>query len=184
MINKLKALAVAAIVAIAPVAAGAVSITSSGVAGAYNCGAAFGLPAGQIDVHAGGTFNAVFDDGDAGGTYCFDLVNSSATDAVITIAVASVNQSGRLWGFDGGVSIAGVVTETIAEGEDWAENFKFWIAAGSSVVFDWTFGEAYATGLAKPDFDFTVVAAVPLPAGGLLLIGALGALGVARRRKS
>lgn len=184
MINKLKALAVAAVVAVAPVAAGAASITSSGVSGDFMCDGAFGLPAASIDVIEGGSFNAVFENGEAGGTYCFDLVNSSDTDAVVTVAVASVNQSGSLWGFLDGVSIAGVVTETIAQGEDWAENFKFAIAAGSSVIFDWTFGEAYATGNAKPDIDFTVVAAVPLPAGGLLLIGALGALGVARRRKS
>ena len=33
-------------------------------------------------------------------------------------------------------------------------------------------------------FDFEVVAAVPLPAGGLLLIGALGGLAALRRRKA
>jgi hypothetical protein len=34
------------------------------------------------------------------------------------------------------------------------------------------------------EFDFEVVAAVPLPAGGLLLIGALGGLAALRRRKT
>lgn len=44
--------------------------------------------------------------------------------------------------------------------------------------FSWT------NSLDGAGFDFDVVAAVPLPAGGLLLIGALGGLAFLRRRKT
>jgi hypothetical protein len=45
------------------------------------------------------------------------------------------------------------------------------------LVFSWD------NSLAGASFDFEVAAAVPLPAGGLLLIGALGGLAALRRRK-
>ena len=184
MFNKLKVLAAAGAVALMPMMASAVTVTSSGVSGSYNCGGPYGLPAAGIDVELGGSFNATFDDGDAGGTYCFDLVNNSATNAVVTLAVASVNQGQSLWGFIGGVTLNGAVNEVIAQGQAWAESFYIEIAANSSVVFDWQFGEAYAVSdNNKPNIDF-VVSAVPVPAAGFLLVGALGGLGfVGRRRK-
>lgn len=46
------------------------------------------------------------------------------------------------------------------------------------LIFTWD------NSLAGASFDFEVAAAVPLPAGGLLLIGALGGLAALRRRKT
>ncbi|WP_209509842.1 MULTISPECIES: VPLPA-CTERM sorting domain-containing protein [unclassified Ruegeria] len=52
--------------------------------------------------------------------------------------------------------------------------------SGQNLVFSWA-GVANTGGNVGFDFD---VAAVPLPAGGLLLLTALGGLAVARRRKT
>jgi hypothetical protein len=118
---------------------------------------------------------------------CFDLNNSSAVTSVVTIAVATVNQFGELWGFKDGITLnsnVGGVIWSLAEGEFGAMDFTFNMAAGSTVWFDWEWGEAYGTGLTGPEFDFVVTATpVPVPAAGFLLIGAIGGLAALRRRR-
>ena len=188
MKNSIKKLLLAAAIAVAPGAASAVAITSNGVSGSSTCTVPLGPSAYQIDGLAGATFNATFDDGDAAVVFCFDINNTSATTQVVTLAVATVNQSNDLWGFTDGVLLSSLtpgVTASIAQGVFWSDSFTFNIAAGSSVLFDWSWGEAYASGFAKPNIDFAVFASpVPVPAAVWLFgSGLLGLVGIARRKK-
>ena len=179
MKNSMKKLLLASAIVAAPGVASAVTVTSSGITGDCLTGVC------SIDVLAGASFNATFDDGDAAGNILVDLNNTSLTTQVVTLAVASVNQGGTFWGFRGGVELGGgVASASIAEGENWSDSFTFNIAAGDVVFFDWIYGDAYASGGAKPDIDFAVYASpVPVPAAVWLFgSGLIGLVGVARRR--
>lgn len=182
--------AAAAMAVAAPVAA--VTLTSTGVVGDPQCTTGIGFSAntvGNIDVLAGASFNAEFVNGDVGGNFCFNFFNSSTTDAVVTLAVATVNQGGTRWGFIDGVQLLSEqlgTLWTVAQGTGAFAEFTFTIAANSTIFFDWIYGDPYAANEnVRPEIDFVVFASpVPLPAGGLLLIGALGGLAALRRRKT
>ena len=189
--NTFTTAAILAAVAMTPMTAGAASITSSGVSGDFMCDAPLGTPAAEIDVLAGGSFNASFEDADTAGAFCFDLVNSSNTDVAVTVLSATVNQLPGVSFFEGGVETFSSLDNlafTVAEGEDFSAFFSFNIAAGTSVVFDWAFGDPVSLSPnLSPDFDFQVFAAptaVPLPAGAALMGTAIAGFGVARRRKN
>lgn len=68
------------------------------------------------------------------------------------------------------------IASTFASGDDSSIGIGSFSENGSVSNF---FSTAAQSGL---NFDVTGLAEVPLPAGGLLLLGALGALGAARRR--
>lgn len=144
----------------------------------------------DIDVLVGATFNSTFEHNELGGNLCFNLKNNTAASALVTLAVATVNQQTTKWGFLGGVSLASEQLGnlwTVAQGVYDSKEFSFLLGAGEFIYFDWTYGKAYASGSAKPQINFAVFAEpapVPLPAGGLLLIGAIGGLAALRRRKS
>ncbi len=162
----------------------------SGTNPTCNVTGSFANNSSNIDVLAGASFNSTFANGDAAGNLCFNFTNTSATSAVVTLAVATVNQFENLWGFIGGVQLYSeqstpTLLWTVAQGVFDTEAFSFLMAAGSTIFFDWSYGQAYAAGGALPQINFSVVASpVPLPAGGLLLIAALGGLAALRRRKS
>ena len=167
MINKLKALAVAAVVAVTPIAAGAVTVVNDGDSVAISTGSDF---IGDVDAF--------------GGAGSFVVNFTSATDPLDATASATI-----------GPVVAGTFTDLVMS---WVSDATDAVLASVAVTDP---GAALGTTFASPSdlvqrleitwtdsldgasFDIEV-SAVPLPAGGFLLIGALGALGVARRRKS
>jgi hypothetical protein len=178
----------------AAIPAGAATFGGGGWSGtdpSCNVTGSFADNSSNINVLAGANFNSTFADGEAGGNMCFNFSNTSASTAVVTLAVATVNQGGESWGFLGGVKLfseqAGPLPLwEVAQGVFGVQQFTFTLAALETIFFDWTYGEAYASAeFNLPQINFTVSASpVPLPAGGLLLIGALGGLAALRRRKS
>ncbi len=183
---KIRGLIAALAVAFSPFMSSAATVTSSGVVGGCDVAIAGGV--GQIDVFGGASWNATFSNGDAGGTCLFDLNNSSASAIAVTIAVATVNQGGSFWGFLGGTSLSSgtnhFATWNLAQGVGGIINLNFNIAAGGLAFFDWSWGQAYASGSAMPEIDFNVFAtAIPVPAASFLLLGGLGALVAFGRRK-
>ncbi len=175
MINKLKALAVAAVVVTAPLAASATTFLVDD--GVYTLDAPGAAPfLGNVDaVGGGGDFTATF----SATPTNFGLMK-------LTILQSFVNLFDDLkveWQTLGGATLAAV--DPIVAGSAELQTKFDAVNSTQNLVFSWTDSvDSTAGGTQRPrGFDFEV-APVPVPAAGLLLVGALGALGVARRRKS
>ena len=110
-------------------------------------------------------FLSVTSNGFSGGTdlALVDFGYTSAAIGDVTTSYSSISDNG-------GSSSAG------------AELGGFVLSAGDSFTFFFDY-DAAGTNVTSHQLTFST-AAVPLPAGGLLLIGGLGALGVARKRKA
>ena len=171
---KLKTLAIAASLMIAPLAANAYSVNP-------NSNLADG---GTYDVSQGPFYwDATFDEADGNGSVSFTFTNPTGFDAVVQVADGTVGQS-QLGGFNG-------VKATWTNGEA-----QFIAGANTSIGGGWSISSVIGQGgsdvltiawnRAQGDFadiDFTI-AAVPLPAGVLLLGTALVGMGAfgARRK--
>lgn len=172
--NILKSAAVAAALITAPLAANAITVTSSGLV--ENATVAFSV---------GDIFTADID-GDAvdgGGSATFGVTPTSNLLAIETnslnpvtgflmpsvVVSTAMNGGGTVLGTISGASlIAGdALVVALAAGVD------HWITAS------WTNVSQDGS-----NFYLRVVAAVPVPAAGVLLVGALGGLALMRRRKT
>ena len=147
-------------------------------------------------------FGESFTTPDSAGTRSFTFVNNNAFSANIMVTFASVSALAEK--FIGGVTfkwlgsnVSFSVAEATASISSPAGQLDNTISANGSDTLLVTFGDPIQrTGgptAGKPPRSKTAswnitlssdVAPVPLPAGGLLLVGALGGLAALRRRKS
>lgn len=169
----------------AVLAAAALSITAtmghSALLDASDTGGTFDLLSDEFQ------FQDIFDDTFTS-PLTFTFVNSSATDAIVTISSATINQLGSAAFFVGGATVAwdanGVVASA-AQGETAGGFIEFVLAAGTDDTLVLDFGTPSASGSLLPDIDFLVsaeLAPIPVPAGILLMGTALAGFGVIRRK--
>jgi len=173
---KTKTLALAAAIAMAPFAANAFSVNpTSNISNG-----------GTYEIENGPFYwDATFTGADGSGSVSFSFTNTTGSDAHIQVADGSVGQGfagyfsqgvTASWANGGSTFIPGAQTSV---GGGWSVATYIADNATDTLTISW----AGAKGL-KSDIDFTV-AAVPLPAGVLLLGTALVGMGAfGARRKS
>lgn len=171
---KLQSFVVAAALAIAPLAANAISVdATSNIA-----------DGGIYAINSGPYFwDATFTGGDADGSATFTFVNQTGQGTQLSIADGTVQQS-MVGQFAGGVTASwasGESATVAASNTSIGGGFSIssYLAAGASDVL--TISWAGAQGF-KSNIDFAV-AAVPLPAGVMLLGTALVGMGAVGARK-
>jgi hypothetical protein len=172
MFNRLKFLAVAAVVAMAPltlVGERAEAATLIVDAGVYTIGYAENEFFGNVDSLGGaGSWSVTFN-ADT------DPVNAAASATIGRIVFKQFKGLTMSW-----LSATNAVLSTInlAQGDTVLATVFTVPDLTQKLVFNWTGSTAGA------GFDVEVAATVPVPAGGLLLLGALGGIAALRRRKS
>lgn len=172
--NTIKMLCVSAALSLAPLTASAVTFDADNTIAPGDTG---------IDILSGPYFfDATFRNDDAAGSFSFGFTNTSASDVTVGTVIGTVLQStGR---FLGGLTVswANGTSATFSEGATGFFRIISVLAAGSSDTLTLNYGDPVGGPRDRANVDFTV-AAVPLPAGGLLLLTALGGAAALRRRK-
>lgn len=174
MIGKLKILGVAAVIALSPLAAKAATIYGQiDISGLVNLPGSTFTAAGGVDLENPGNVLQ------ATGSFAAEGVSAGN---VVTLADIDFTAPGAIWSV-GGFTFTATNFSNIVDGA-----YKTFKAVGlvsfSGGGLDDTQGTlsfSAQDGQTKVSFSSTTV--VPVPAAGFLLVGALGALGVARRRK-
>lgn len=182
-------LSAAVLAAVMPFAASAATVSSAGVmtVNGADTGVLADYLAGnnEIDIIAGGSFQARFFEDDVAGVLNFELWNTSGVAQRVAVIDGNIDQNPGSYGFFGGVDIwfnganssFGVVDEINLD-------YSAIVDANDYVLFSIDYGDPQSNSLNLGSFiDFTVQSsAVPLPAAGFLLLGALGGLAAVRRK--
>ena len=134
-------------------------------------------------------FDIRFDasDIDKAGILKFDVINTSSYTIKVDVFSYTINQGGTNYGFMNGVDlwIGGTLEASFGEGQSGLDLLTGTLAGNDTTSFSFDYGKVYAQSGVYPNIDFNIVATVvPLPAAGLLLLGAIGGLGLMRRRAS
>lgn len=129
-------------------------------------------------------FDSLFGPAAEGGAiWTFTFENNTASDIISAVNITTVNQ--LTGAFAGGVDFNfGGDMQSVGEGDSATLNFFALIPAMDSITFTVDYGDFApkqgANGFADIDFQ---VQAVPLPASILMLLGAVGGLGMLGRRR-
>jgi len=172
----LGALAIGIALALTPIKASALTLNSSDAGGGP-----FSLLASSYN------FQQLFANNTPGATLSFEFVNDSASTMNVVLSSATISQNLNNFFVEGARvfwDTAGMVTDAAAR-QSSSNNKNFLLGAGMSDTLNVQFGNVIIQGNGpNPDIDFTVSAVpVPIPAAGLMLLTALGGLGLARRRR-
>ena len=168
MFSEIKYMAIAAVLALTPVVASAATLIEDG--NTYTIGYAetefFGL-VGPVSTGAG-SWSVVFNADN-------DPVNAEASATVGRFVLGQFTNLTMSWL---GAMNQVLSTTSLGIGNTFLSTVFTVPDLGQTLVFNWTDAKRGA------GFDVEVAAAVPVPAAGFLLIGALGGLAALRRRKT
>lgn len=171
----IKSVIAAALIAAAPLAAAAATLTSGASHDLFDASGS------QI----GWNYNEAFGNGASAGSYTFTLYNNLPSSDTLVLSVNTVLQFGDLALFNDGVVISfGDETQTIAQGDVAHGTLSAVVAAGETVDLTVTFGDVTTQYGLVSDIDISVVAEAPIPAGAVLLLTALGGVAATRKRKA
>ena len=148
---------------------------------------------GSYDMLGGAYFYAeAFNSSDVAGSREFTFTNGNTVSENLLLTTATVNTLSEM--FTGGVTFkwltSGLTLFVNQAATHFSGSLDNMIAADSSDTLRISYGDprkrTRREGIANfsVEFDASEVSPVPLPAGGLLLLGALGGLTALRRRKS
>ena len=147
---------------------------------------------GTYDINAKAYFFGVeFELIDGAQDYVFNFTNFTSTASTVGVSVATVLQSSAK--FLNGMTASWTNGETffVSEGLTTAFTIETLLAAGGADTLTLSFGDTVDQPLVpgtdgEAGLQMTVygVSAVPVPAAGFLLLGALGGIAALRRRKT
>lgn len=177
------------------------STSSTGVVAGYgtDIGAATWEPApGIVDGNLGGAYRSPYDEGNSGETDYFTVGSPGETPSpAILILDSAKNTFSMLWGsidtYNAVKFCLGTTCDTISGSEIKLATTGAQYGTGNAIVtftsdfyFETvSFFSNFGRNGDAPAFEFAVAPVpVPLPAGGLLLLGALGGIAALRRRKA
>lgn len=173
--------------------------TGSLVSTTDNSGSSPFTSTASFNVWDGASFGSDFFQSAGQGVLTFLLENNTDQVANLVLVATTVLQDGAVFGsYVGGSGLSAGLTSgvrvvldplgdnivrNVASGDLFSEKLGFDLGAQSSALLYFFYGDPTADAdTLRADIDFTL-RVVPLPAGGLLLLSALGGLGLVRRRR-